>query len=148
VFLVRVAQLLSVRRRFMSWFARLFRKKAEPVGFVGFDFTQTFPHVFWLSTVAKDNRSPEGFRYKVLTARHEPEMKIELVVLRESLDGEKTKVIHMEAPLEKFGATDDMIRQLGEDSSVTFERFDMSGLRTFDDFKSRAIEVGWGYYEP
>jgi len=133
----------------MPWFTRLFKKqKPEMEGFVRLDFTHTFPHVFWVSSVGCDEQSPDGFRYKVLTMRREPDMTIELMLLREALDGTKIKVAHMQAPLDKFGATDDMVQQLGRDTSVTFERFDLSALRTFDKFKARAIEIGWDYHAP
>ena len=133
----------------MSWFTRLFEKqKPELGGFVRLDFIHTFPHVFYVSSIGRDEASPDGFRYKVLTVRREPDMIVELILLRESLDGTKTKVAHMQAPLHKFGATDDMVRQLGQDTSVTFERFDLSALRTFDEFKARAIEIGWDYHAP
>jgi hypothetical protein len=78
-----------------------------------------------------------------MTTRHESEMQIELILLKESLDGTKTKLAHMQAPLEKFGATDGMIRQLAQSASVTFEQFDLSALRTFDSFKDKASELGW-----
>ena len=133
----------------MSWLSRLFNKqKPEMDGFVRLDFTHTFPHVFWISTFGHNEQSPGGFRYKVLTMRREPDMTIELLLLRESSDGTKTKVAHMQTPLDKFGATDDMVRKLGRDTSVTFERFDLSTLRTFDEFKVRAIEIGWDYHAP
>jgi hypothetical protein len=128
----------------MSWFTRLFRKeKTEPDGFIRLDFTHTFPHVFWASSIGYDERSPEGFRYKVLTMRREPEMVIELVLLRESVNGTKTQLAHMQAPLDKFGATGDMVRQLGQDQSVSFERFDLTQIRTFEEFRTKAIEIGW-----
>jgi hypothetical protein len=128
----------------MSWLTRLFKKeKTEPEGFVRLDFTRTFPHVFWVSGIGYDDRSPEGFRYKVLTMRREPEMLIELILLRESVNGAKTQLAHMQAPIDKFGTTDDMVRQLGQDKSVSFERFDLTDIRTFDEFRAKSIEIGW-----
>ena len=128
----------------MSWFTRLFKKdKPEPEGYARLDFIRTFPHVFWVSSIGYDERSPKGFRYKVLTMRHEPEMLIELILLRESVSGKKTKVTHMQAPIDRFGVTEDMVRQLGQDQSVSFERFDLTDIRTFDEFRARVIEIGW-----
>jgi len=128
----------------MSWFTRLFKKdKLEPEGYARLDFTRAFPHVFWVSSIGYDERSPKGFRYKVLTMRHEPEMLIELILLRESVSGKKTKVTHMQAPIDRFGVTEDMVRQLGQDQSVSFERFDLTDIHTFDEFRARAIEIGW-----
>jgi hypothetical protein len=128
----------------MSWLKRLFNKQnPEPEGYARLDFTRTFPHVFWVSSVGYDNRSPEGFRYKVFSVRHEPDMTVELILLRESVNGAKTKVSHMQAPIDKFSATDAMVRQLGQDTSVTFERFDLRETRTFEEFRAKAIEIGW-----
>jgi hypothetical protein len=128
----------------MSWFTRFLTKKMpEPDGYVRLDFTHTFPHVVWVSSIGYDERSPEGFRYKALTMRHEPEMIVELVLLRESINGTKTIVTNARGSIDKFAAIDEMIRQLGEGQSVTFTRFDLSDLRTPDDFSARAIEIGW-----
>jgi hypothetical protein len=133
----------------MSWFTRLFKKpKPDAERFARFDFTHTFPHVFWLSSVGREEQSLVEFRYKVLTFRHEPDMTIELILVRELLDGTKTKVAHIQGPLDKFAAIEDRVQKFGQDASVSFERFDLSALRTFDDFKARAIEIGWGFHEP
>ncbi len=131
----------------MSWFSRLFKKEqpaeAEPEAYVRLDFTRTFPHVFWISTVSFDSEAPDGFRYKMFATRHEPEMTIELLLLRQMEDGTKRKVFHMQAPIDKFGATGDVIREIEKDKNVEFERFDLHDIRTFDEFRSRAIEIGW-----
>jgi len=131
----------------MSWFQRLFKNQpAEAIGFVRLDFMRTFPHVFWVSSIGRDERSSESCRYKVFTVRHEPEMNIEVLLLRESLDGNKTILAHLRAPLDKFAGTEDMVRRLGQETSVIFDRFDLSSIRTFDEFKPRAIEIGWDYH--
>ena len=131
----------------MSWFSRLFKKeqpkREEVEAYVRLDFTRTFPHVFWVSTVSYDSEAPDGFRYKMFATRHEPDMTIELLLLREMEDGTKRKVFHMQAPIDKFGATDDVLQQIGKDKNVEFERFDLQDIRTFDEFRSRAVEVGW-----
>ncbi len=49
----------------------------------------------------------------------------------------------MQPPLDKFGATRDTVRQLGQDQSVSFERFDLTHVRTFEQFRAKAIEIGW-----
>src|SRR5690349_8585090 len=49
--------------------SRSAREPGQPEGIVNFDFVSTFPQVFWASTIAKDAKAPQGFRYKVLTMR-------------------------------------------------------------------------------
>ena len=131
----------------MSWFARFFSKQEpqgrEPEAYVRLDFTSTFPHVIWVSTVSYDGESPDGFRYKMFATRHEPGMMIELLLLRETLGGPKRKVLHMQAPADKLGAVDDVIREIERDKNVCFERFDLSDVRTFEEFRTRAIQAGW-----
>ena len=131
----------------MSWFSRLFKKdqaeKREPDAFVRLDFTRTFPHVIWVSSVSYDREAPEGFRYKLFATRQEPEMIIDLLLLRHLEDGTKQQILHMQAPIAKFGTTDDVIRELEQSANVSFERFDLADIRNFEQFRSKAIEVGW-----
>src|SRR3974390_2340038 len=109
----------------MSWLSQLFKKKEparqEPEAFVRLDFARTFPHVFWISSVGFDSEAPNGFRYKMFATRHEPEMIIELLLLREGTDGLKRIVFHMQAPIDKFAATDGVIREIQKDKNVEFE---------------------------
>jgi len=131
----------------MSWLSRLFKKEApkteEPEAYVRLDFTHSFPHVFWVSTVSYDSEAPDGFCYKMFGTRHEPDMVIELLLLRQLQDGTKRKVFHMQAPIAQFNSTDDVIRELETSANVSFERFDFSSIRSWDEFRARAIEVGW-----
>jgi hypothetical protein len=115
----------------------------EPQGFVNLDFISTFPHVFWVSTVTTDNRAPQGFRYKMLTMRREPEMTVDIILLRETVDGRKETLSAKRGPLSTFGIIDGIVQQLGRDKRVTFERFDFSDVRSYDDFKTKAVEAGW-----
>ena len=137
----------------MSWFSRLFKKEQpeqqQLEAYIRLDFTQTFPHMFWVSTVSYDSEAPDGFRYKMFATRHEPGMVIELLLLRQMEDGRKRQVFHMQAPIDKFAAADGVIRELESSANVSFEQFDFSSIRTFDEFRSKAIEVGWemGYSE-
>ena len=49
----------------------------------------------------------------------------------------------MQAPIDKLEAADEVIREIERDKNVCFERFDLSEVRTFDEFRARAIEAGW-----
>src|SRR5262245_10466522 len=42
--------------------------------FMTLDFTHTFPHIIWVSSVSYDSEAPDGFRYKMFATRLEPEM--------------------------------------------------------------------------
>ena len=131
----------------MSWLTRLFKteklERPEPDAFVRLDFTLTFPHFIWVSSMSYDSEGPAGFLYKMFATRHEPAMIIEVLLLRENVDGQKRKVFHMQAPIDKVGALDDVVREIERDKNVSFERFDLSGVRTLDEFTSKAIEAGW-----
>ena len=116
---------------------------AEPHTSVRLDFTSTFPHVFWVSSVSYDSESPGGFRYKMFAVRREPEMSIELLLLRETLDGPKREVFRMQASMDKFGDVYPVIQEIERDKNVAFEEFVLDRIRTFDDFRARAIEIGW-----
>jgi len=117
--------------------------RGEPEAFIELDFARTFPHVFWISNVSHDATAPNGFRYKMFAIRREPDRIIELLLLSERTDGFKRKIFHKQAPLNKFAVADEVIRQIEKDKNVTFERFDLSEIRTLDEFRARAIEVGW-----
>jgi len=115
----------------------------QPDAFVRLDFARTFPHLLWISSISYDSEAPDGFRYKMFATRHEPEMIIELLLLRETADGRKRKVFHMQATIDKLSTADDVIREIERDKNVCFERFDLSEVRTFDEFRTRAIQIGW-----
>lgn len=128
----------------MSIFKRLFKKKEpEPVGFVHIDFEGSFPHIFWSSSWGQDSEFPDGFRYKVLSVRHEPGGDLEVVLLQELRDGTKTEMQRFSVPSDKFEASAEMIHMLGEQLGVTFDRVDLSGVRTFEEFETRSREMGW-----
>ena len=120
-------------------FGNLFKRKQQPErGAVHLDFEQTFPHVFWTS-----GWDANGFRYKVLSVRHEPDGAFEVVLLHEARDGSKTELQRWSVPADKFGASADMIQMLEQKFSVTFDRVDMTSIRTFEDFETRSREIGW-----
>jgi len=116
---------------------------SPPEGLVNLDFVQTFPHIFWVSTIGTDEKSPEGYRYKILTMRREPEMTVEFILLRETVSGYKTTIAHKRGPLNTFGAIPGIVQQLGKDKGVAFEQFDFSNIRSFAEFQSRTIQSGW-----
>ena len=116
----------------MSFFKRMFKKEEpEPRGFVHVDFERTFPHVFWTSGWGQESEFPDGFRYKVFSVRQEPSGDFEVVLLQELRDRTKTEMPRWSVPSDKFDARTEMIQRLEEQFGVTFDRVDMSSIRTF-----------------
>ena len=115
-------------------------KQTQPAerGAVHLDFEHTFPHIFWTSGWGAD-----GFRYKVLSMRHEPGGAFEVVLLHEARDGGKSELQRWSVPADKFGASADMIQMLEQKFAVSFDCVDMSKIRTFDEFEARSKEIGW-----
>src|SRR4051794_11151587 len=99
----------------MSWFKRLFKKPQpepqEPDAAMRLDFVRTFPQVIWVSSVGSDDESPAGFRYKLFVTRREPEMAAEILLLRETLNGPRRTVCHMQGSLDKLGTLDQVVAQ-------------------------------------
>ncbi len=115
-------------------------KKKQPAdrGAVHLDFERTFPHVFWTS-----GWNADGFRYKVLSVRHEPGGALDFVLLQEARDGSKTELLRWSGPADKIDAIADTIELFEEKFAVRFDRVDMSAIRTFEEFETRSREIGW-----
>jgi hypothetical protein len=79
----------------------------------------------------------------MFAVRREPEMSIDLLLLRETVDGAKREVFRMQAPIDKLGGVYPVIQEIEREKNVAFEEFDLAGIRTFDQFRARAIEIGW-----
>jgi hypothetical protein len=118
-------------------------KKKPMQGMVVIDCVRAFPHVFWVSNLGRDQEFPQGFRYKILAVRQEPEGKVDAVLFRELPDGTKTELLRFGGARDAF-APDSMIQDLGRKLSITFERFDLSGIKTYPEFETMAREMGWG----
>ena len=118
-------------------------EQPEDGGLIQLDFEQTFPHVFWTSGWGTDGEYPDGFRYKVLSMRREPSGDFEVVLVHESRDGYKTEMQHWSVPAGSFDASAEMIQMLEQEFGVTFDRVDMSDVRTFEEFEARSRQIGW-----
>ena len=75
--------------------------------------------------------------------RHEPGGAFDVVLLHEARDGSKTELQRWSVPSDKFGASADMIQMLEQKFVVSFDRIDMSAIRTFVEFETRSREIGW-----
>ena len=108
------------------------------------DFTARFPHKFWLSTWSDDDQYPEGFRYKLLSARPEPDGPIELVVLLEESSGDKSELTRVDVSPSAFDRTAaTFVDGLTEEYGIEFEEIDATGTRTLEDFERLVGASGW-----
>jgi hypothetical protein len=119
----------------------------ETVAYVAFDFARRFPHKFWVSSWAKDDQYPEGFRYKLLSVHPEPEGLIEFVVLLEQRSGEKTELKRLEVSPSAFNRTANIFTEgLAEEYKIQFEELDASQVRTESQFREVALAAGWNQW--
>jgi len=108
------------------------------------DFRQWFPWLVWVSTEGHDAEYPDGFRYKVLSERDADSKLVDFVLMRQLHDGSKIIAIHAKGPLDKFDQTaSEMVDHLGKKLGVTFQRFDLRDVKTFEEMRDRAKSFGW-----
>lgn len=132
----------AVMRAVEPW-RMLGAKPGEPEAFVRFDYAHSFPHVIWVSSVSYDSESPDGFLYKMFAIRREPELVIDLLLLRETVGGPKRGVFQAEVPIDKLSTVEGVLREIEKDHNVSFKRFDLADVRSSEDFRARALEAGW-----
>jgi hypothetical protein len=114
------------------------------VAVVSIDFTSRFPHKFWVSSWAHDEQYPNGFRYKLLSVRPEPEGLIELVVLLEQTSGEKTELSRLDISPSAFNRTAAIFANgLADSYGLEFEELDLQGVRTEQHFNEATAAAGW-----
>jgi hypothetical protein len=116
---------------------------------VTYDFVTRFPHVGWISDWSSDDQYPDGFRYKVLTVRHEPERKIEVVVVMEEANGNKIERARLEVAADAFDKNArSLVAKLAARFEIEFEEDDLSDVRTAEEFDKRTEEIGWREWKP
>ena len=124
-------------------------KMSEQPGFLKIDFAKFFPHKFWVSDWSDDDTYPDGFRYKLLSARDEEKAVVEMVLLVEEDDGTKQEMHRAEVKVPALdGYARVFVRGLEEEHGLSFEEQDFSAVRTAEEFE-RALEAyGWSGAEP
>ncbi len=116
---------------------------------VSYDFVTSFPYIGWISNWSADDQYPNGFRYKVLTVHHEPERKIEVVLVMEEVDGSKTERLRLDVAIGSFDKTvRSLVAKLGNRFKIEFEEQDLSDVWTADEFDKRIEELGWRDWKP
>ncbi len=113
------------------------------------NFKDTFPWKVWVSSEGRDSTYPAGFHYKLLSVRNADSTIVDFALVRELPDGSKVVAIHANGPLAKFDATTaHVLETLSKSFNITFQLFDLSDVRTFEEFQTRAADLGWGVYGP
>jgi hypothetical protein len=116
---------------------------------VTYDFATCFPHVSWISNWSSDDQYPNGFRYKILTVRHDPRCKIEVVVVMEDADGGKIERVRLDVATEAFDRiVRSLVAKLAARFELDFEEHDLSDVRTADDFETKIRDLGWRDWKP
>jgi hypothetical protein len=111
---------------------------------LSFDFARSFPHKVWISDWRTDESYPAGFRYKLLSARHEDLEEIELIILIEHRDGDKEVLKHLDIAAKSFERiVETFISGLAEEHNLNFQAQDFSGCRSVDSFEAAAKNSGW-----
>jgi hypothetical protein len=116
---------------------------------VTYDFVTCFPHVNWISNWSSDDEYPKGFRYKVLSVRHDPGCKVEVVVVMEEADGGKIERVRFDVATHAFDRNArSLVANLAARFKLDFEECDLSDVRTADEFAMRIEELGWRDWKP
>jgi hypothetical protein len=124
-------------------------KPSEQPGFLKLDFVRFFPHKFWISDWGEDATYPDGFRYKILSARDEKQRTAELVLLLEQRGGGKQEMHRVQVKLDALdGYAPVFWHGLEEEHGIEFEEQDFSGVRTAEEFDRAVTEYGWSGEEP
>jgi hypothetical protein len=125
------------------------KQKNIPEALVSFDFRQSFPHKYWISTWAKDESYPKGFRYKLLTVHNEQENMIEMVLVLEEPGGLKDEMKRMKVSPSAVDRTCAIFTDgLAEEHGVQFDELDLSTVRSAKEFEQRVTEAGWYQWQP
>jgi hypothetical protein len=113
-------------------------------GVVNFDYDRWFPHIFWVSQWASDDSYPNGYCYKLLSARDELSGCVEFAVILAERNGDKQELTRFSIPLaEARGAAQLWIDGLSKRFNLNFEEQDYSSIRTREAFNAQTQKYGW-----
>jgi hypothetical protein len=115
-------------------------------GAVNFDYWRWFPHIFWFSGWTSNSSWPNGFCYKVLSARDEFAGRVEVVVLLEESNGSKHETYRFSIPTNQTrGTVEFLIADLSKRHGLSFEEQDYSGVRAhpvlLDEIRKRKRSI-------
>ena len=108
------------------------------------DFKETFPWKVWVSSEGHAPEYLSGFRYKLLSVRSADSRTVEFVLIREIPPDKKIVALHAKGPLAGFDDTAvKLLETVGKKFNMTFQVFDLSDVHTFEEFQTRASDLGW-----
>lgn len=113
------------------------------------DFKHTFPYLFWISNWATDESYPEGFRYKILVIRNVKTKKLDVSLVLEESNGDKTLMRRFSADVGDLALTAlrEFVKKLEDSFNIEFEEQDFSDVETYEEFEVRTARLGWHGYE-
>ena len=113
-------------------------------GLVSFDFVDVFPHKFWISDWSSDSQYPGGFRYKLLSARHERADVIQFLIVLQHRSGDKEVLKTLDVNASVFDPVAAIfVDGLAKRHGLDFEEQDFSSCRTLEAFDDEAALAGW-----
>ena len=123
--------------------------ESDPNPLLVLDFKTRFPHKFWVSSWASDQSYPDGFRYKLLSARDEAADTVELVLVLEEPGALKTEMSRLSSSLEAFDrVASTFVNGLSESYLLEFSLLDLTTVRSPEEFERTAAESGWREWSP
>ena len=118
--------------------------QSEQPGLIKLDFVRFYPHKFWISDWAEDETYPDGFRYKVLSARDENASTVEIVLLLQARDGTKEEMHRAAVNLAAVDRyTRVFVEGLQSQYGIEFEEQDFSKVRSAEEFEQSVAAYGW-----
>lgn len=99
------------------------------------------PHLFWISAWTQQ---PEGrCRYKVLS-KSRADRSVEVLVLQDGARGLRQPVARLDVPEDSpAGWLDRWVETLADELCTHFERFDLRGIATAEEWREVARRLGW-----
>jgi len=121
---------------------------SEP-GILSFDFRHVFPHKTWISNWSNDTQHPDGFQYKLMSARREPENVIAFLIVLQKRSDDKEVLHSSEIPSARFDRVAAIFLDgLAKEHGIDFEEQDFSACRDLITFDAAAFRFGWKSAEP
>jgi hypothetical protein len=113
--------------------------------FITLDFETWFPYFFWISTWQKDESYPDGFRYKLMSARNTVSDEFDAVLVHQRKNGDKKAMKAWSGPVGEAGLNE--LRRIAakceEAFDIEFQEQDLSGAKSEEEFALKTEEFGW-----
>jgi hypothetical protein len=108
------------------------------------DFKRFFPYMVAVSEIQKDVTFPDGFQYKFITVKDEEDKAIFLALVRREGSSRLVRLYVAKGPLENAEASmRGRVQSFGDKLKLKFEVIDLKDVRTSEEFKTKAENLGW-----